>query len=339
MDKMKHIVFTRKDTAELLEYDFPGYNDDQVVVQTTFSTISCGTEKANITGNTSVNAAAPEEEIPHFPRSCGYCSAGVVVAVGANVKSVAVGDRVAMFSSKHCNYNILPENNVIPLDSKTTDQEAAIGFISTFPLAAVRKVNPGLGESTLVMGLGILGQLAVQFAHAAGAVPVIAADPVKERREMALAHGADYAFDPTEPDFAEKVKAVSRGGVNTAIEVTGVGEGLDKALDCMKKMGRVALLGCTRDKNFTIDYYRKVHFPGIVLLGAHTNARPDVESYPQHFTHRDDILAFLDLCAGGRICVRDMIGEVAAPEDCTDVYHRLISDRNFPVVVQFDWRK
>ena len=64
----------------------------------------------------------------------------------------------------------------------------------------------------MVMGLGILGLIAVQLAKAAGAVPVIAVDPVKERREKALTFGADYALDPMEDGFVDKVK-----------ELTGVG--------------------------------------------------------------------------------------------------------------------
>ena len=62
--------------------------------------------------------------------------------------------------------------------------------------------------------------LAVALARTAGAVPVIAVDPVKERRDKALKFGADYAFDPFEEGFEEKVKAVTNGGVNVAIDVT-----------------------------------------------------------------------------------------------------------------------
>ena len=94
----------------------------------------------------------------------------------------------------------------------------------------------------LVMGLGILGQFAVTLAHAAGAVPVIAADPNPVRREEALAGGADYAFDPTEPGFAEKVKVLTGGGVNTCIEVTGVGAGLNEALHGTVRQSGVAWL-------------------------------------------------------------------------------------------------
>ena len=145
------------------------------------------------------------------------------------------------------------------------------------------------------MGLGLLGQLAVKLLRASGACPIIAVDFVAERRAEALANGADYVFDPNEDGFAEKIKEITGGGVNVAIEVTGVGQGLDLALDCMARFGRVALLGCTRDKNFTIDYYRKVHCPGITLIGAHTMARPLYESHAGLFTHCDDIKAVFKL--------------------------------------------
>ena len=205
-------------------------------------------------------------------------------------------------------------------------------------MAAVRKTKVELGESMLVMGLGILGLLSVIFSKQSGAVPVIAVDPVKERREKALAFGADYALDPTDNDFVAKVKELSDGGVNCAIEVTGLGVGLDQALDCMAKFGRIALLGCTRDKNFTIDYYRKVHGPGIQIIGAHTMARPEYESHEGYFTQRDDIKTVLKLCAAKRIDLNKIIDEVYIPEDCAEVYTRLINDKSFPVISQFDWR-
>ena len=168
---------------------------------------------------------------------------------------------------------------------------------------------------------------------------MIAVDPVRERREKALRFGADYALDPNEKGFCERVRALSGGGVNAAIEVTGLGKGLEECLDCMQKLGRVALLGCTRNKNFTIDYYRKVHGPGITLIGAHTAARPEHDSYPGHFTHRDDIKAQLKLIALKRINLKEMIDETHSPDACAEVYSRLVQDQNFPTFVQFDWRR
>ena len=166
----------------------------------------------------------------------------------------------------------------------------------------------------------------------------MAVDPVKERREEALKNGADFAFDPFEDEFAANVKKVTNGGAKVCVEVTGVGGGLNGALDCMAKFGRVALLGCTRSSDFIIDYYKKVHGPGITLIGAHTMARPNVESHGGWFTHRDDIKAVLKLISGQRLDVKSMIKELHKPVECQEVYTRLINDKNFPTLVQFDWR-
>ncbi len=341
MEKIKQIVFTAVNKAELLtvgEVDLQNIPDGFVAVKTVISAISNGTEKANITGNSNVSCS--EEPKVVFPRFTGYSSAGVVVGVGKGVTKVKIGDRAVVYWGHHKNYNIVPEKNIVKIEDDSVSWSAsANAFISTFPLAAVRKTRVELGESALIMGLGILGIFAVKYAKTAGAVPVIAVDPVKERRDLALKSGADYAFDPTEPDFVQKVRAVSGGGVNTAIEVTGLGVGLNQALDCMAKMGRVALLGCTRDSNFTVDYYRKVHGPGIQLFGAHTIARPDNESYPGHFTHIDDIKTALKLVAGGRISLDDIVAETYSPQECEEVYNRLVFDKKFPVSVQFDWTK
>ena len=99
---------------------------------------------------------------------------------------------------------------------------------------------------------------------------------MKERREFALKTGADYALGPADDNFVKDVITLSDGGVNVCIEVTGLGVGLIQALDCMKKMGRVALLGCTRSSHFEIDYYGKVHGRGISLIGEHTKALPKI---------------------------------------------------------------
>ena len=340
MSKIKQIVFTKPNVAEYLdmgEVDFSKIGANDVVAKTKVSTISAGTEKANFIGDPNVSSWRYAQPDVTFPRTVGYSSAGDVVAIGANVQKVKVGDRVVVYWGKHKNYNIVPQENVVKIENeKVSYEEAAISFISTFPLAAVRKVKLELGESLMVMGLGPLGQMAVMYARAAGAYPVIACDPVEERREEAIKNGADYAFNPFDKDFEGKVRAVC-GGVNAAIEVTGVGAGLDETLDCMAKFGRVALLGCTRSSDFSIDYYHKVHGPGITLVGAHTMARPDVESHPGYFTHIDDIKTALNLCASGRLPLKNLVKEMRLPSECQEVFTRLATEKNFPICVQFNW--
>lgn len=335
--KCKQIVFAEVNKAELWDTEFCEPKDNEVTVKTVVSTISCGTERANITGNNNVSAGGAARP---FPRMLGYSSTGIVVKKGSAVKSVDIGDRVVVYWGVHKEYNVVPESQVVKIeDDKISFEDGAISFIASFPMAAIRKTRLEMGESAMVMGLGILGMLGIKLLRAAGAVPVIAADPNPKRREIALKNGADYAFDPLEVDFAEKVKSVTGGGVNVAIEVTGVGAGFNEALDCMAKFGRVALLGCTRSSDFTVDYYAKIHAPGITVIGAHTNARPENESHPGWFTHRDDIKAVLRMCGGGRLCLADIIEETHSPEECGDVYLRLVLDKEFPVGVQFDWRR
>ncbi|MDD5603795.1 MAG: hypothetical protein PHG48_06965, partial [Eubacteriales bacterium] len=112
-----------------------------------------------------------------------------------------------------------------------------------------------------------------------------------------------------------------------------------QALDCMQKMGRVALLGCTRSSKFEIDYYGKVHGPGISLLGAHTMARPKTESSAGLWTDRDDLKAILNLIKGKRLNFKDMISAIYSPGEAGEVYTRLANDRNFPIGVLFDWER
>lgn len=323
----KQIIFVEKNTAVLEDVPYRIPEEGEVVVETAFSTVSCGTEKANIQGI-----------VNKFPiKYLGYSSSGTVIAKGDGVKNVEIGDKVVVYWGTHSRYNTVPEYKVVKIDEGVDMQQAAMSFIATFSLAAIRKTRFEIGESAIVVGLGLLGQLAVKLLRAAGACPVIAIDPVEERRNEALENGADYAFDPSEENMAKKIKELTNGGANVAIEVTGVGAGLDTALDCMARFGRVALLGCTRDKNFTIDYYGKVHAPGITLVGAHTTARPEFESHPGWFTHSDDIKAVFKLLLGGRLDLSSLIKKTYSPEECYGVYTQLASDRNFPITVQFDW--
>ena len=268
----KQIFFTSPGRAELLDKEMPVCGADEVIVRIERSTISSGTERANLVGDPNVS--------PHgagavkFPRSLGYSTAGVVTEVGSAITSLKVGDRVSCGWTKHARYFAVKESCAHKLPDNVDFDEGSLVHIGTFPMAAIRKTNLEIGESAIIMGMGVLGLVSIGMLRAAGAAPIIAVDPVPEKRELALSLGADYALDPFAEDFAAKAKELTGGGVKVAIEVTGNGKALDLVLDCMAKFGRVALLGCTRRSDFTIDYYRKVHGPGITLVGAHTMARP-----------------------------------------------------------------
>ncbi len=336
--KTKQIVFTNPYVAELLDVECLPPKENEVTVELEYSAISSGTEKANFIGERNgVNVA--EGTKAKFPRTVGYSAAGIVTAVGSGVTDLSVGDKVGVYWGKHKKHITVPRSKVMKLPEGVTTAEASFALISIFPLAAIRKTRLEIGESALVMGLGILGICAVEELKAAGAYPVIAADPIAERREFALKMGADFAVDPTDPDFIKTVCKLSDGGVNVCIEVTGLGIGLVQALDCMQKMGRIALLGCTRNSKFEIDYYTKVHGRGISLIGAHTMARPKNESSAGLWTNEDDLRTVLNLIKGRRLNFKDLICEIHSPVDAQAVFARLAEGKDFPIGVLFDWKK
>lgn len=334
--KAKEIVFTKPCVAELVEKEIGEPNANEVQVRLAVSTISSGTERSNLIGDPNVGPNTAGAVV--FPRVLGYSSSGVVEAVGEGVTDFKIGDRVAMSWTTHTQVLNVNQDCVYKLPDNVSFNDGALLHIGIFPLAAIRKCRLEIGESAIVMGMGVLGLVAIPLLKAAGAVPVIAVDPIPEKRKKALAVGADYALDPFAEDFAKTVKEITGGGAKVGIEVTGIGAGLDGILDCMARFGRVALLGCTRNKDFTIDYYRKVHGPGITLVGAHTQARPQSESSSGWWTQRDDINTVMKLTEMGRIKLSDIIDEIHSPSEAPEVYTRLATEKSFPMV-QFDWRK
>lgn len=335
--KNTNIVFTSPCVAELVEKDeFSVIGENEVRLKIMTTTVSAGTERANLVGDPNVRGRhAPDVS---FPRQCGYSAGAVVDAVGKGVKSVKVGDRVAATWTVHAQYVAVKEKQVYPIPDTMTFSEAALVNIATFPLGAIRKCRTEIGDSAIVMGLGVLGLVSVQLLRAAGAVPIIAVDPVAEKRELALSLGADYALDPFSPDFAAIVKKLTNGGAKVALEITGKGQGLDMVLDCMANFGRVALLGCTRSSDFSIDYYRKVHCPGITLVGAHTMARPKTESSVNLWTERDDADAIIRLASLGRLDLARLVERTYSPAEAPEVYTMLAKNAAFPIV-QFDWTR
>lgn len=333
----KKILFTAPGVAELMDYEAAAPVKDEVAVRLAVSSISSGTERANLTGSKTVSWREKELKEAIFPRCGGYSSAGIVEQVGEAVTDIKAGDRVALSWSTHSQTVKMNFFNVFPIGN-IPFEDAALFHIATFPLAAIRKCRLEIGESAIVMGMGVLGLAALQLLKAAGAVPIIAVDPSPEKREKALKSGADFALDPYASDFAETAKKLTNGGANVGIEVTGVGAGLDGILDCMALYGRVALLGCTRSSDFSIDYYRKVHGPGITLIGAHTNARPNFESRDGWWTQKDDMETLKKLTRLGRIKLSELVDETHSPKSAPEIYTRLANERVFPIV-QFDWRK
>ncbi|MFR3456848.1 MAG: alcohol dehydrogenase catalytic domain-containing protein [Acutalibacteraceae bacterium] len=105
-----------------------------------------------------------------FPRTSGYNSAGIVVKKGADVKNVDIGDRVVVYWGQHKSYNTVPEGNVVKIEDECVSFEtAAMSFISTFPMAAIRKTRLEMGE-VRCYGTWYSGCIAVKLCAQAGSI-------------------------------------------------------------------------------------------------------------------------------------------------------------------------
>lgn len=307
----------------------PGPNEVQV--QMRYTALSAGTERAFLLGEPNTGG--------EFPRYLGYSASGVVTAVGANVDDFAPGQRVIAYHGRHQRVSNLPRERVAPIPDGVELLDACMTEIACMGLQGVRKLRVELGESGMVVGLGLLGLFAVQALRASGACPVIAVDFSRERRELALKLGAQHAFAPDDPKLAQEVLGATRGrGVNACVEVSGAELALRLALELASPEGRISLTGCTRVYRTPIDLYQWVHKPGVTLIGAHNAVRPAVESRPGYWTRKDDEQAFLELVKEGRMDARSMIEQIVSPADCEVVYQSLI-DGTLPLGTVFDWNE
>jgi threonine dehydrogenase-like Zn-dependent dehydrogenase len=192
----------------------------------------------------------------------------------------------------------------------------------------------------MVMGLGLLGQFAVQTAHLSGCFPVIALDYNEKRRQIALESGADHAFSPGDPELEEKVRAVTDGkGADSVIEVTGNPQAVVQGLKLTARFGRVSLVGCSRTPTENIDFYNLVHRPGISIIGAHNQARPMDDRRPGVWTMAEDMALLLKYMDAGRLQCKNLHTMTADPAEAPGIYDRVYNRDPDLLGVVFDWTK
>ncbi len=325
------IVFTAVGQADFQPYAVKSPANDEVLVETEYSVLSAGTERSNLLSMPNT----PQ----HFPSYPGYCAIGRITSCGSGVSGYASGDRVIVYHGGHQSHSVIKAQGLVKVEhDQLPSLSAVFTVIASMSLQGLRKVRLELGESVMIMGQGLLGIFATQLAGLSGGSPVVALDFNRERRELALTLGADYAFVPDDPAIKEQIMSVTRGrGMNAVIEATGSARALELALGWVARQGRIALLGCTRVSDTPIDFYQMVHKPGVSIIGAHNSVRPSMDSYPGCWTRQDDYRVLLDLMATGRLNVKPIISEVVSPQSANLVYARLAAESMAPLGIVFDW--
>ena len=327
---MKKLVATAPRVAELKDYEDRPIQSNEVRVKVEFAAPKHGTELADFRGTTPfingkfdndwkvfVERAADEPRGIEFgDLPIGNMFVGTIIEAGADVTEYAVGDRV-------CSYGPIKETEIVnavdnyklrKMSREASAKNAVCYDPAQFALGGIRDANVRSGDNVVVIGLGAIGQLAVQMAKKSGASIVIAVDPIEKRREIAGKYGADYCFDPTACDVGYEIKRITgKMGADAILETSGSVQALQSALKGLAYGGTIAFA-----KPFPAGLWlgQEAHYNygKIVFSRACSEPNPD---YPRWNRKRIEDVVW-DMLMSGYLDCSEIIDPVVKFEDSAE---------------------
>jgi predicted dehydrogenase/threonine dehydrogenase-like Zn-dependent dehydrogenase len=348
-------------TIRIVEVPAPVQRPGGVLVRTTHSVISVGTERSTVElGRKSLLGKAMER--PDQVRKVldtvgregvvsayhkvktrlgeltpmGYSASGVVEGVGAGVPGLQTGDRVACAGGGyacHAERLWVPKNLVVRVPAAVSGEAAAFATLGAIALQGVRQAEPRLGESVAVIGLGILGQLTVQLLAASGARPIgVDLDP--GRVALAQEHGA---LGLVRSDQVEsRVHDVTDGlGVDAVIitAATSSADPIELAGALARDRARVVVVGAVPIDVPRSPYYEKeldVRLSRSYGPGRYDPAYEEQgHDYPAGYvrwTEQRNMRAFLELVASGKVVLDRLITHRFDFQDAVSAYDVVTGD-------------
>ncbi|HJR91880.1 MAG TPA: zinc-binding alcohol dehydrogenase [Acidimicrobiia bacterium] len=351
----------------LIEVDAPVCTPGRVLVETTVSTVSAGTELAVLAR--SAEPGAPDVEYPGEPPyrrpairrwmrqspeptapvpgrfSLGYSLAGRVVEVGSDVPDIDVGDVVACSGSQdshHAELVAVTRSLTTPVPPGVTPQAAAFVAPGGVAVEAIRRTECRFGESVVIFGLGLLGLIAAQVARVAG-LTVIGLEPSPERRRAAHSLGLEDVVDPGSDEASELVLDRTDGfGADAAVLtlVSKSSEPVNQALHLTRRGGRVVgvgVFGMELDRGAVFDrtYVHAIAFGAGRYDPWYEEGNVDYPIQHVRWTENRTMQYFLRLLADGSVTV-DGMAETFELGEAEAAYERL-SESDRPYTVQFSY--
>jgi len=307
----------------------------EIRVEARASMISTGTECAVLAGREWRLPGG--REMPRYPASPGYSNAGVVVETGEDVRSFQVGDRVTS-SASHVQYPTVPEGGTVwKIPDGVDFEEAAFCTLACTVLNGVRLGRPQLGDAAVVVGLGILGQMACQFLKLFGARPIIGIDVDDFRVSLASRTGAvSHAFNPNATDLVSAVEDLTEGrGADIVYEVTGLTETYDLTFELARPKGCVVGLGSPRWPG-TVDMMQ-VHMKALRVLGAIVSSHPQEGDQDNRWARPANGRLFLELLAERALDIKALITHRFPYRNAPEVYRMLLERSEDFLAVILDW--
>jgi predicted dehydrogenase/threonine dehydrogenase-like Zn-dependent dehydrogenase len=270
----------------------------------------------------------------------GYSLCGVIIEVGAGAEEFKVGQLVAAAGNEfalHAEYNWIPVNLCAAVPRGVAPEYAAFATVGAIAMQGVRRAEPQLGETSLVIGLGLIGQLVVRLLVAAG-IRVVGLDMIEARCRLAEQAGAVACAAPDDEGLAAVAVALNQltsgRGADHVFLAAGSSSNapVETAAKLARDRGRVVDIGKTKLDLPWNAYYDKeldVRFSRSYGPGRYDD-RYELEGvdYPAGYvrwTERRNLECFLDLLAGKDLEVGTLVSGTFPMHEAVQVYADLSS--------------
>ena len=270
-----------------------------------------------------------------IPMPMGYCNVGTIVKVGEDCKDFSAGDRVAS-SGSHAEVVRVSRNLCAKVPDNVSDEEASFTVISAIALQGIRLAKPLLGETFVVIGLGLIGLITVQLLKANGCV-VIGIDFDDTKLKLAEKYGAKTVNLSSGQDPIEAANLYTNGhGVDGVLITasTTSNEPMHQAAEMLRKRGRIILVGVTGLKLDRSDFFKKeISFQVSSSYGP-GRYDPLYEEkgidYPIGFvrwTEQRNFEAVLQMMSEKKLDINDLISSRFDIEDAQQAYRSLLENK------------
>jgi 2-desacetyl-2-hydroxyethyl bacteriochlorophyllide A dehydrogenase len=330
------VVFTEPRRVELVDRPLQAPGLDEVLLETSRSLISTGTELTVLAGE--FEEGTHWAVYARYPFTPGYSAVGRVVAAGPGVGERWVGQRVAAWAP-HAATSVVPVHALRALEyDEIPDEQATLFALGETALNGVRRSEVRLGEAVAVFGLGLVGQLVVRLCRLTGARPVLAVDPAPDRRALLPCDPGIVPIDPSVEDVGARAADLTRGRmVDVCFEATGSAALIPGEFATLRQRGRFVVLSTPRGGRTPFDFCALSNCMSTTIIGVHVDSHVPVETLSDPWTQRRHAELFFDLAAAGDLDLGRLITHRIDWRDAPDMYRTLLEDRSHALGVVLEW--
>jgi len=279
----------------------------------------------------------------------GYSASGTVVEVGSQVSGFQVGDRVACGGAGIANHAELidvPVNLAVHIPGNLDFDRAASVTLGAIALQGLRRAKPTLGETFVVIGLGILGQITAQLLKANGC-HIIGTDLDSERVEIARQNGLDIGVIAAGPELVDAVMKITDGHGADGVIITAVSQSsqiLSDAFNLCRKKARVVIVGDVGLDMARDEIYNKEL--DVLISCSYGPGRYDQvyeeegQDYPfpyVRWTENRNMAEYLQKLASGTVSLDNMLEEPFPIEEAVAAYNKLSRPGRKPLLTIFKY--